>query len=207
MRIGDIMVKKEDLTIISINDTVKNALERIQSEGHLSLPVIEGNKFKGSISIYYIYKKYYKLEDSEKEDFLNSKVSEYLRELPAITTFDNIETISKLFSEKNIPFIPVVDNDEFKGIVTQKSIFKEHNILFGFDKGTRLSVIAQEIKGRLAKLTNTINKNDGNIISMVVSQPQTQMNLREIVVRVDAKDINKIVEGIKEEGFRVSVSE
>ena len=42
---------------------------------------------------------------------------------------------------------------------------------------------------------------------MVVSQPQTQMNLREIVVRVEADDINKVVESIKEEGFRVSISD
>ena len=90
MRIVDIMLRKEDLTVISINDTVKDALERIQTEGHLSLPIVEGKKFKGSISMYYIYKKYYKLNDSEKESFLNSKVSEYLREIPSITIYDNI---------------------------------------------------------------------------------------------------------------------
>ena len=51
-------------------------------------------------------------------------------------------------------------------------------------KGKRLAVIAYDIQGQISKLTNIITENKGNIISLVVVDPKSLTEVKEIIIRL-----------------------
>lgn len=205
MIIKNIMLKKESLLVLESNQKVQEALERIKSEGYLSLPVVEDHRFIGCISVYDIYQKYYEKDDVARNIFLNSAISDYVKtDIPVLQAKDIVEDASLLFSNKNIPFIPVVDDkDVFLGIVTQKAIFCAFTRLLGSGRGTRLTIHTPDFKGRISKLAKAIKNAEGNIISLAINDPDAKMDIKEIIIRLEADNLERIKESIEKKGFKI----
>ncbi|OON97836.1 MAG: hypothetical protein ATN36_02435 [Epulopiscium sp. Nele67-Bin005] len=202
MLVKHIMIPVEDLTTVKINDSVKDTLDLINSKNLLSLPVVEGKKFIGVISQKCIFEDYFSSDES-KEEFLKRPISEFMRTTQrCVQQHDIVERPAKILKDENTQFIPVVNRkDEFCGIVTHKAIFTTFTNILGFGH-TRLVITMHEIKGRLAKLTDIIHKQDGNIISIAEINVDL-MDLREVILRVDVDDVKKLVKKIEDNGFKV----
>jgi acetoin utilization protein AcuB len=205
MIIKNIMLKRENLLVIEASQKVQEALEKIKSEGYLSLPVVEDQQFIGCISVYDIYQKYYEKDDTARQTFLNSAISDYVKtDIPVLQAKDIVEDASLLFSNKNIPFIPVVDDKEiFLGIVTQKAIFNAFTRLMGYGRGTRLTIHTPDFKGRISKLAKAIKNAEGNIISLAINDPDAKMDIKEIIVRLETSNLERVKEFIKKKGFKI----
>lgn len=206
MIVRSIMLAKNKLITIMPQDTVKAALELIEKNNLLSIPVVLDNKFYGSISKDRIYAYYYeKCPDKEclLEDF---KVENVMRtDVPTIEPQENIEQAVQFLEMRNISFVAVVNEyGNFEGIITHHAIFHEFTGIFGINKGERLAVIAFDIPGQIAKLSKIIYENNGNVISCVVVDPESVTDVREIVIRVKADNFKQIVEKIKAAGFNVN---
>jgi len=195
------MLTKENVITLNTSTTMKEALEMIEEKGFLTLPVIGEDGFKGCISTYDIYKEFV----NGSEEVKNESIGKYMRtDIPVVDSEQVVEKVSGLFAVKNIPFIPVVnENRQIEGIVTQKALFDSLSKLFGYHKGIRLTVHSPEVKGRISLLSNAIKKSNGNIISLVVNDLDVFTKLKEIIVRIEADDVNKVKENIEKEGFRV----
>lgn len=202
MMVKNIMIPLEKLTVVTLENTVKETIDLIDAHNLLSLPVVEGNKFVGIISKKYIFEEYFKCNE-DKEIFLEHRISDFMKtKIEAVNERDLIEIPGKLLAEHNLQFVPVVnEKGNFKGIVTHKAIFKTFNKILGVGH-TRIEVITRDVKGRLATLAEIITKQGANILSIAEIDIEV-MNLREIIMRVDTKNIKTLIAALNAGGFTV----
>ncbi len=203
MHIKTLLQPVEDLHVIYVDDTVGKALNIIEKEGFLSLPVVEGDKFIGILSRRYIYETYFKEHGGDKEAFLNRKVKDFMKtKIPTIHENILIEEAAGLFLDKKLRFIPVVnDKEQFIGIITTKSMFKKIKSIFGINE-PRLVIYTYDFKGKLARILDIIAKAGGNIKNIVQLDTEV-MGLQEISLRIQSPDIKKIIEQLELQGFDV----
>jgi acetoin utilization protein AcuB len=199
------MLSKEKLITVTPKVTIGKALEIMNENNFLSIPVVEDNKFYGSISKERIYTYYYE-KCVDKECLLSDFVVENVMrtDVPVINPMQQVEEAAHFLETRSVSFVAVVDNyGEFKGIVTHYAIFHQFTELFGLNKGKRLAVIAYDIQGQVSKLTKIITENKGDIISFVIVDPKSVTDVKEIVVRLDTDNFDDIVAKVKVAGFKV----
>lgn len=203
MLVKNIMIPVENLTTVSIQDSVKETLDLIDQKQLLSLPVVNGDQFVGIISKKYIFEKFFN-ETMEKEVFLSQKIEQFMKtKIDYVQERDLVEVPVQILSEHNVQFLPVVnDKKKFCGIVTHKAIFNTLTNILGFGH-TRLEIVTRDVKGRLANLAEIISKQNANIISIAEIDIEL-MNLREIILRVDTNNTQKLVKALNDAGFRVN---
>jgi len=205
MFVKNSMLPKDKLVTITPKDSIKKAIDIMEENNFLSIPVAEGEKFYGSISKERIYTFYYEkcldkqclLTDFTVESIMRSDV-------PTIHPLDQMEKAAHFLEVKSVSFVAVVDEyGAFKGIVTHHAIFHEFTELFGLNKGRRLSVIAYDIPGQISKLTKIISENNGDVISFVVVDPKSLTDVKEVVIRIRTDNFQGILEKVKESGFKI----
>ncbi len=202
MLVKNIMISVDKLTTVPMSFTVEETINLIDSKNLLSLPVVHGKKFIGVISKKYIFEEFFD-RGGDKEEFLKLPIADFMKtSIESVRRGDIVEVAVEMLREKNRQFIPVVSSkDEFVGIVTHKAVFKTMTDILGFGY-TRMVITTHEMKGRLAKLSEIIYKHDANIIS-IIELNVAVMDLRQILLRVDAKDIKALTKEIEDNGFRV----
>jgi acetoin utilization protein AcuB len=207
MLVNNIMLTRDKLITVSPKATIKEALETIDKNNFLSLPVAEGDKFYGAISKDRIYTFYYEKCD-DKQCFLSDfTVESVMRtDYPTINPQEQIEKAVHFLEVMNIAFVAVVDDyGVFKGILTHHAVFKQFTQLFGLNKGERLGVVAFDIPGQISKLSKIIAENNGDIISFVVVDPRSVTDVREIIMRVRTDNMAELIRRVKEAGFKVQI--
>ncbi|MEG0318622.1 MAG: CBS domain-containing protein, partial [Niameybacter sp.] len=188
MLVKNIMIPVEKLTVVDLHTSIKDTIALIDMNHLLSLPVVAGDKFIGVISKKYIFEEYFN-DVEEKETFLKRSIEEMMKtKITAVKERDLVEVPGQVLAEHNLQFVPVEnEKDQFVGIVTHKAIFKTFNKILGVGH-TRIEVTTRDVKGRLATLTEIITKQGVNIISIAEIDIEV-MNLREIILRVDTKNV------------------
>lgn len=205
MLIRALMLQREELVTVTPDDNLKTALEKMNEKNFLSIPVVRERKFLGIISKEKIYSEYFETGGNRDEYLESRKVSEFLRaDIPVLNPGDEVEKASHALEIYSVPFIAVVDDmGEFEGIVTHYAIFREFADALGINRGKRLSIIAYDIPGQIAKLSEIITKHGGDIISFVILDPKVKTDVKEIVVRLRADNMIRIIDAIRDAGFRV----
>lgn len=205
MFVKNLILPKEKLITITPGDTIKRALELIDENNFLSIPVVEGDKFYGSISKERIYTFYFEKSVDKKYLLSDFKVENVMRtDVPTIHPLEQIEKAAHFLEVKNVAFVSVIDEyGLFKGIVTHQAIFHEFTELFGLNKGRRLAVIAYDIPGQVSKLSRIISDNGGDIISFVIVDPKSITDVKEIVLRIRTENFQEILEKVKDAGFKI----
>ena len=202
MLVKNIMIPIEKLTVVDLGATIEETINLIDTNQLLSLPVVTGKKFVGVISKKYIFEEYFK-NPEEKEVFLKRPISELMKtKIASVKERDLVEVPGQILANHNLQFVSVENGKgEFIGIVTHKAIFRTFNKILGVGH-TRIEVTTRDVKGRLATLTDIITKQGANIISIAEIDLEV-MNLREIILRVDTKNIKALVQALNEGGFTV----
>jgi len=203
MKIKAILIPKAKLHTISLNATVQEALDIIDRNNMLSLPVMDGEVFVGALSKQFIYENYFKLTDCTREEFLDKKVTEFMSyKLPVAKESDPIDKAAEMFIQSKFRFIPVVNgHDDFIGIVTQQAVFKEYQKLFGSGYNS-MTICFYDHQGSLARIAKIINKAGADIKNSVIMNTDT-MGLHELFVRVECEDFEKLKLTLEGEGYDV----
>ena len=205
MFIRNYMLSKGNLTAVELEENLGSALEKINEGNFLSLPVLDGNEFKGILMKEAVYRNYLESEKCNKDEYLsNTKVKEiYNNSYESISADERIEKASYLLKELRTPFLPVFDsNNKFVGILTHFAIFNAFSEIFGIDKGTRIVVNMFDLPGQLARLTDLIRKENINIINFAIMDPKV-LDLIQVILRVDTDDVDKLVDKIQSAGFKI----
>ncbi len=80
-----------------------------------------------------------------------------------------LEEAARIMVERKIGCLPVVENDQLVGIITDTDIFKQFvNILGGQANAVRMTLLIPDMRGQLAQVTNAIANAGGNIRSIVI---------------------------------------
>lgn len=203
MRVKAIMMPFGKLTCISVNDTISEALEIIDAQGLLSLPVVDGQKFIGVLSKQYLYEDYFKNFKGTKEEFCSKKVQEFMKtKIDTIGENTRIEEAAALFITSKARFIPITnDYNVLLGIVTQQAVFKEYQKIFG-NKHNSMAIYTYDIRGVLGKICELIAKEGGDICNLMVI-PTEVLDLVEIFLRVEAPNFEKVVRALERHGYDV----
>ncbi|MBF4695326.1 CBS domain-containing protein [Fusibacter ferrireducens] len=203
MRIRAIMTPVSKLTILSPTDSAEKALELIEAKGFLSLPVAEERRFIGFLSKQFIYETYFKETQLDFNDFLKRPVAHFIHNRVACVNSNLlVEEAADIFFNNKVRFLPVVNElGEFIGILTQKSLFGVITKVYGL-KDPKLSILTDDFKGTLAKITEIISKNGGNITNIALFDTEV-MGIQEISVRITGQDIHVIAKKLEERGFKI----
>lgn len=203
MRVRSIVTPANQLITLSPKDTAKQAFKLFEDNGILSLPVVDGKVFVGLLSKQFVYDCFFKEDGNDLETYLQKPVIHFIRESVETITEDwFIEEAANLFVQNKMRFIPVIgDQNDFIGIVTQKSLFKLLTRIYGLED-SKIVIVSDDFKGTLAKITETIYKNGGNITNIAHIDAEV-MGLKEISIRIKADAVEKIVEKLEEKGYKV----
>lgn len=205
MLVKSIMLSVEILTTINSTITIGKAIEVMERNNFLSIPVVDGHEFKGAISKNAIYEFYFNNREDKNNLLEDYQVAHILnQEVPVINGEEQLEKAVSLLEKMNISFVAVVDDfNKFQGIITHHSVFEQFTNVFGLNKGERLAVIAFDVPGQISKLSKILTTSNADIISFVVVNPRSVTDVREIVVRMKSDKIDEIKAKVKEAGFKV----
>ncbi len=203
MLVRSIVTPASELMTVSTKDLAKTAFEVIENNGFLSLPVVDEKKFVGFLSKQFIYDEFFTSKASDFQAFLEKPVGDFINEKVVAVSEDlSVEEAADIFFNNKIRFIPVVDSyDNFVGIITQKALFRIITKIYGL-KDPKIVILMDDFKGLLAKLTETISKNGANIVNIANIDTEV-MGLQEVSVRVECDDLDKLVEKLKEKGYKI----
>jgi acetoin utilization protein AcuB len=105
----------------------------------------------------------------EMHDLLSRlRVSELMTtDLITVTPDIPLEEAARIMADNKIGGLPVVENGNLVGIITETDIFKVFLELLGArEKGLRLTLEMPEQKGEIARMTTEIARLGGNILSL-----------------------------------------
>lgn len=205
MYIRNHMLEKEKLTTVELGESIGSALEKIIQGDFLSLPVMEGSEFKGIIMKEAIYRQYFEIEKTDKDEYLSNTIvgDIYTDRYESISADERIDKASYLLREFRTPFLAVFNSkNKFVGILTHFSIFNAFSDIFGIDKGTRIVVNMFDLPGQIARLTDVIRKENSNIINLAIMDPKV-LDLIQVILRVETDEVDKLVEKIQYAGFKI----
>lgn len=204
MLVKAIMLTSDKLNVVDSKATLQEALEIMDTNNFLSIPVVDGENFKGIVEKQIIYKYYFSGEVS-KDDVLNTKVEELIRkDIPIVSEEEEVEQAVALLEEMNISFVAVVDDlNKFRGILTHRAVFKEFINVLGLSKGEKITVRSHDVPGQLSKLSKIVAEQNGDIMSFVVLDTKSVTQVKEIVMRISNGDVKTIKRKLKDAGFKI----
>lgn len=203
MRVGSVMMPFPALKCISIDDSLERAIEIIDENQLLSLPVVDGQEFIGVLSKQYVYEDFFRNQDCGREEFMRKKVREFMKStIETISVDIRLEEAAARFIRSKARFIPVTNEfNQLLGIVTQQAVFRQYQKMFGQGRNS-LVVYNFDDRGTMARLAEAVAKAGGNISNLIV-MPTDVMDLVEVFMRIEANDFEKVVKALKKQGFDV----
>jgi len=181
----------------------QEALQLMRKEKVRRLPVIEGGKLVGIVS---------------ENDLLNVQASEatslsiwelnYLlskitveqvmtRDVRTVSKDTPIEEAARVMADNKIGGLPVVENGDVVGMITETDLFHVFLELFGArEMGVRATVLIEDVPGSMARVAGKIGEAKGNIIAVGLVSGESQKN-REVVFKVTGLDLATTTELIK----------
>lgn len=203
MRVKVIMMPLKKVQCISIDQTIGEAMQTIDENKLLSMPVVDGKKFIGVLSKQHTYESFFKEYTCTKEEFFQHKVSELMKsKIDTVSQDTRIEDAAAQFISSKVRFIPVTDEKgNLEGIITQQAIFKEYQKLFG-TKYNAVTVLCNDYKGALSKMAEVIAKAGGNIKNFVQVDTEV-MGLQELHISIEAANFKEVVAALEKNKFDV----
>lgn len=203
MKVRAIMKPASELTMLSPKDTAAHAIHLIESNGFLSLPVVDKKLFIGFLSKQFIYDTYFSGDNGDVDTFLSKPVSDFIHNrVDPVSPDLLVEEAADLFFKNKIRFLPVVDGTGvFLGIVTQNALFGILTKIYGL-MDPKISILTDDFRGVLSKISEVIAKNGGNITNIALLDTEV-MGIQEISIRLEGENIDRIVKRLEERGFKI----
>ena len=120
-----------------------------------------------------------------------------IREVPLLGPDYPLEEAAKLMVEHKTSCLPVVEDDQLVGIVTETDLFKALLEVFsGQRKGMRLTALTPNLKGTLGVISTAIAEVRGDILSLNVFEGTAPDN-RGLTVKVADASREELVEAVE----------
>jgi acetoin utilization protein AcuB len=200
MIVRNVMI--EDVTAVSPEDTLQHAYDLLRNRKYDCLPVKDAHKkLVGIIQQTDIYEA---CMHHGRQVALPMQVKEIMvTNLVTINQDEIIERAAKLMLQRDIPFLPVVEDGDLKGILHESDLFKAFGDLLGVDSGTtRLTLVVPDRKGQLARIAEII-RDAGVSITHVATFHSSVMDQYKVIVRVETESTRPLVELLEQHGYKV----
>ncbi|SMO60293.1 CBS and ACT domain-containing protein [Melghirimyces algeriensis] len=185
--------------------SIQEALKQMKKHHVRHLPVIDGDQLVGLVTDRDLRSASPStLAPKELQELLKRPVSEIMV-APAITVhpLDFLEDAARLLYENRIGCLPVLKGDRLVGILTETDILHRLMEIFGVNHPSQhVEVEVEDQIGILAQVANIFSDHRVNINSVLVEGNPAKGKIN-LVFRVQAKDLSKIVRDINRAGHRV----
>ena len=169
MAVKDFMTRK--VVYISPDTTIAHAADLMREQGLHRLPVIENDKLVGLVTEGTIAEaspsKATSLSIFEMNYLLNkTKVKDVmLRDVITVSKFASLEDATYLMYKNKVGILPVVDNDQVSGVITDRDIFRAFLEVSGYgEEGVRVRFVTEDI----ANTVNIPTKDDHVVIEVQI---------------------------------------
>lgn len=200
---------KTKLITIDVDDSILDARVLMEEKSIRRLPVMDGDQLVGVVSRQDIANASPSLATTFSVREINylldrMKVQEIMVKNPVTISPDALlEEAATLMREERFSFLPVVDDGELVGVITESNIFEAFIELLGFlEPGTRLTVEADDVPGAMLTLAGIIGEFGTNIMHIAVYRDKEKKK-SSIVIGVNTDDTKELESKIEEKGFRV----
>lgn len=203
-----------EVVTISPEESVLRAQEMMGERGIRRLPVVRGGKLVGIIS------------QGDVQEAVPSDVAgdlwelDYLHPLAKIAVAEvmtgdpltvrpeaTIDEAALAMRENRVGGLPVLEEGELVGIITELDLFDAMIEIMGFKwGGTRIAIEVEDQPGALVKVFGPIKEQGANIVSIATCREIcTAAPTREVVIRLEASnaDTDRIVSQLKEQGIKI----
>ena len=193
MAVKDFMTKK----VIYVSPTTKiaKAADIMKEQGIHRLPVIDDDRLVGLVTAGTIEKASPSVATTlsvyEMNYLLNkTTVGEVMiREVQTISKYATLEDAVYQMRQKNIGVLPVVDNGQMSGLITDKDVFGAFLKVAGYgETGVHLRLLMPDIVGTLANVVDLLAKNAIDIRSII---QKTAIEL-QLIGRLSAQEIKNM---------------
>lgn len=205
MAVKDFMTRK--VVYISPDTTIAHAADIMRDQKLHRLPVIENDKLVGLVTegtiaeaspskatSLSIYEMNYLLNKTKVKDVM-------IHDVVTISQYASLEDATYLMLKNKIGILPVVDNEQVYGIITDRDIFKAFLEVSGYgEKGVRMRFVTEDEVGVLShiiallveenlNISNTVNipRKDGKVVIEV--QIDGDVDLLSLKAKFEAHNI------------------
>lgn len=172
MAVKDFMTRK--VVYISPDTTIAHAADMMREQKLHRLPVIENDQLVGLVTEGTIAEaspsKATSLSIYEMNYLLNkTKVGDVMiRNVVTISQFASLEDATYLMLKNKIGILPVVDNEQLYGVITDRDIFKAFLEVSGYgEEGVRLRFVTENKVGVLEQIIHLLVEENLNISNTV----------------------------------------
>ena len=172
MAVKDFMTRM--VVYISPNTTIAHAADMMREQKLHRLPVIENDQLVGLVTEGTIAEaspsKATSLSIYEMNYLLNkTKVGDVMiRDVVTISQFASLEDATYLMLKNKIGILPVVDNEQLYGVITDRDIFKAFLEVSGYgEEGVRLRFVTENKVGVLEQIIRLLVEENLNISNTV----------------------------------------
>lgn len=190
MAVKDFMTRK--VVYISPDTTVAHAADIMREQGLHRLPVIENDKLVGLVTegtiaeaspskatSLSIYEMNYLLNKTKIKDVM-------IRKVITVSQYASLEDAIYLMLKNKVGILPVVDNEQVYGVITDRDIFKAFLEVSGYgEEGVRVRFVTEDEVGVLEHIVHLLVEENLNI-SNAVNIPRKDGKV-VIEVQIDGK--------------------
>ncbi|ARK31741.1 acetoin utilization AcuB family protein [Halalkalibacter krulwichiae] len=199
-------IMKRNVITIKDTATIKEAMQLLELHQIRHIPITnERNRLVGIVSdsdIRDASPSIFHFTD-HLEDFLKPISTIMKRNVITAHPLDFVEEVSTLFYEHHIGCLPILDDDELVGIVTETDMLHTLVELMGAHQpSSHIEVKVENITGKLADIAAIFKELNVSIISVLV-YPYHDPSYKILVFRVQTIDPRRIIKVIEANGYNV----
>lgn len=198
------MYVKDEMTknpiTIEASDTISKAADLMSENNLHRLPVMKQGKLVGLVTKGLITSKGVggatSLSVFELNYLLNrtsvDTVMIKLKDLVSISSEKLLEEAASVMLAHDIGCLPVVDNGELVGILTQNDLFRAFLCILGYNrKGSRIDVRVPDTLGILGEVSKVFVKNNANIKNFTVYRENDDQTA-DLILQTDLTDTDEL---------------
>jgi acetoin utilization protein AcuB len=189
---------------IDIDFTIHEALQTMRENGMRRLPVVDDDgKLVGLVSekdlldaspsgatSLSVWELNYLLSKINIGDIMTTDVITISEDTP-------LEEAARIMADNKIGSLPVVENGNVVGIITETDLFKIFlEILGARQAGVRVTALVPDVPGELAALTSALRDAGGNIIALGTFRGESEKT-RTITLKVEGIELQKLKSAIE----------
>jgi len=198
MFVSDWMSKK--VFTVGVDDYISDAIALMREKGIRHLPVLKNNKLKGIVSDRdikeYSPSKATCLDVYELHYLLaNTKIKDIMRPKLFTTTPDTpVEEAAMVMMDQGVGCLPVLDNVELVGIISDRDIFRALVDITGVRHGgVRVCVTIEDRPGSIKEVADIVRKHNYRLQGILTSYEGVKEGYRRVVIRTKGKgDLGKL---------------
>lgn len=120
-----------------------------------------------------------------------------VKDVITVTEDTPIEEAARIMTDHKVGALPVMRGERVVGIITETDLFKIFTELMGArEQGTRVTVMAPNVRGQLAKIAKIIYDAGGDIVAMGVFMGDNSAE-RELTFKQRGADMEKLMAELK----------